>query len=99
MQPPARLSGLGGSALVPAAGFGQVCAVTGIYASIWNGAFGKWLANIVPAVASKQSAGNGGEVRLKSFCSRQAYGAPACPTWTVWFKSALARPFTPSHPP
>jgi hypothetical protein len=41
-----------------------------------NGAFRKWLVNVVPVVVSVQSAGSGGDVRFTSFWSRQAYGTP-----------------------
>ncbi len=99
MQPPGRLSGLGGRAFVPADGAGQVRVVAGMKESIWNGEFVKWLPKVAAVVESTQSEDNGGEVRLKSFCSKHVYGAPAWPTWIVCAESAFARPFTPSHPP
>src|SRR4029077_13393985 len=98
VHPPARLALLGrrpfGANGLP--GCGQVCALAGMYASMLNGLLVKCIPAVV-SVAAAQSAGNGGEVRLTSFWSRQAYAAPA---WLICVELvALARPLTPSQPP
>src|SRR5215831_3175241 len=83
-------------------GDGHVFAVGGMYVSIWNGAFVKWLVNappVLPVVESLHSALSGGEVRFTSSCLRQEYAFPAWLTCVVCAASALARPFTPSQPP
>ena len=72
VHPPGRLDGLGGrpfGAKTP--GCGQVRALAGMYVSMPNGAFGKWLVNVVAVVVSVHVAVSGGEVRLTSFCKRQ----------------------------
>src|SRR5438874_943027 len=100
VHPPERLLGLGGrpfGAKTP--GCGQVRASFGMYCSMLKGVLRKWLVKVVLVVVSVQSAGSGGDVRLTSFCSKQWYGAPACPICVVWPASALARPLTASQPP
>ena len=76
MQPPG--SALAGQDAVAAKtpGSGQVVAVGGISESIVNGAFVKWLVNVVAVVESVHVAGSGGDVRFTSCCSRQLNGSP-----------------------
>jgi hypothetical protein len=85
VQPPGRLLGLGAKPFgANTPGCGHVRASFGMYASIENGAFGKWLTNAGdPTVVSAQSAGSGGDVRLTSFCSRQWYVLPSSLTCSV----------------
>src|SRR5690349_10710442 len=101
VQPPGRLLGLGVSPFgANTPGCGHVRASFGMYASIENGAFLKWLVNAGdPGVASAQSAGSGGDVRLTSFWKRQLKIFPASLTCSVCAASAFARPLTPSQPP
>src|SRR5512133_2329423 len=98
VQPPGRLLGLGSrpfGAKTP--GCGHVRASFGMYCSIENGAFTKWLAN--GGVVFVHVADNGGDVKFTSFWSRHWYAAPDCPTCVVCEASAFARPLTPSQPP
>src|SRR5690349_15674158 len=80
-------------------GFGHVVSDGAMSESIRNGAFGNALENAVDVVLSVHVEVSGGDVRLTSFCIRQVKGAPAWLRWMVWAGSALAMPFTPSHPP
>src|SRR5689334_24463556 len=81
-------------------GAGQLVAVGATTSSIAKGRFGKALSNDDAVVVSVHVAASGdGDVNFTSFCFRQVYGFPPCPTWAVWAASALARPLTPSQPP
>jgi hypothetical protein len=72
VHPPGRFAALGVKPVGEnAPGCGHVRASFGMYVSIGNGAFGKWLLNAVPVLVSVQSDGCGGDVKLTSFCSRQ----------------------------
>src|SRR6266550_3727966 len=107
VQPPGRLAGLGRrpfGANTP--GCGQVRASFGIYASIENGELAKWLLNgvlvaagTVPVVSVQVVARGVGDVRLTSFCRRQAKTAPFCLICSVVAALALLRPLTPSQVP
>ena len=99
MQPPGSPCPFGTPFGALAPGAGQVFAQAGMYWSIVKGAFANALVKVVAVVLSVQVEGSGGDVRLTSFCRRQANGVPAWFTWTVWTGSAALRPLTPSHPP
>src|SRR2546429_7802205 len=79
-----------------APGGGHVFAVFGMKASIENGAFVKWLVNIVPVVEAEQAAGC--DARVTSFWSKQWDAAPPRPIWNGCAGAAFARPLTPSQP-
>ena len=64
-------------------------AEAGMCWSMVNGSFPNALVNAVPVVMSVHIDGRGGELRLTSFCQRQAKGFPAWLTWMVWAVSAL----------
>src|SRR3954449_3360931 len=79
-------------------GFGGHVVSAGLMkSSIVNGAFTKWLVNVVPVVESVHVAGS--DARLTSFCIRHVYGCPAWLTCVFFSAGAAVSPCTPSQPP
>src|SRR3954449_4794327 len=79
-------------------GFGGHVVSAGLMkSSIVNGAFRKWLVNVVPVVESVHVAGSA--ARLTSFCIRHVYGRPPSLTCVFLSAGAVLSPRTPSQPP